>query len=119
MGPAGHPLRDTRVSYYGKRGQRLQDLRRPDKTSRRNIGITEITPRADEMRWGWDDEPSGYTRMRGTTDWFRCTLHLDDQWRAQELVDVDNHKAVLRHLRAAMCPTTLMCTPVMWEAFVH
>ena len=57
--------------------------------------------------------------MRGTTDWLRYTLHLDNQRRAQALADVDNHKAVLRHLRAAMCPTTLMCTPGMWEALVR
>lgn len=44
--------------------------------------------------------------------------HIADQQRAQAPLDVEHHMAWLGHLRAAMCPTTSVCTPFAQEALV-
>ena len=51
MGPAGHPLRDTALSFLVKRGQRLQNFYPPNKVSRQNTDLTEIAPRNARMHF--------------------------------------------------------------------
>ena len=51
MGPAGHPLGDTTLSFLVKRGQRLHNLHQPNTIYRQNTGLTEVAPRNAGMHY--------------------------------------------------------------------
>ena len=51
MGPAGHSLRDTTLSFLVNWGQRLHNFHPPNTVYWQNIGLTEMAPRNAGMHF--------------------------------------------------------------------
>lgn len=102
MGPAGHPSRDTMVSYLAKQGQsqRLHSIFPPNKVCRGECRCNRYnSPRRRDASRGettnlHQKRASAVPRMVSAS----YPRHLDARRQAHVLVDVDNYMSMWGHL---------------------